>query len=68
MAFCLFVFKQGYIYLWKFLCIKRYFSVIAELDSNYSFPHNDIHKKSFNVWNRYGIYLYYQNIELYWIL
>lgn len=64
MAF-LFVFKQGHIYVCKFLYIERYFNIIAELDSNYSFQHNDIYKNSSNVWNRYRIYLYDQNIELY---
>lgn len=44
MASCLFVFKQGYdIYFCKFLYVERYFNVIAALESNYSFPHNNVY-------------------------
>lgn len=64
MAFCLFAFKQGRdIYLREVLYVERYFNVIAELHSNYSFAHNDIYKNFLNVWNRYRIYLYGQDAE-----
>lgn len=44
MASCLFVFKQGHdIYFCKFLYVERYFNVIAALESNYSFPHNNVY-------------------------
>lgn len=49
MASCSFVFKEVHIYLCNVLYTEKYFNVIAELESNYNFPQNNIYKNSFNV-------------------
>lgn len=49
MASCSFVFKEVRIYSCNVLYTEKYFNVIAELESNYNFPQNNIYKNSFNV-------------------
>lgn len=50
MASCSFVFKQVHdIYSCKVLYTETYFNVIAELQSSYNSPQNNIYKNSFNV-------------------
>lgn len=65
MASCSFVFNQVHgIYSCKVLYTEKYCNVIAELDSNYNFPQNNIYKNSLSVRKRHRIHLYDQNIKL----